>query len=70
MQIIEVPIYNEDGSVRVVQKLAAEEAQHLLQFALNFLVSSGLAANYAVQKAEEESEDGQLDLPLDDMPMQ
>lgn len=44
MKIISVPIYNEDGSVQFTQQVSAEEAQALLQFAINFLAASGMAS--------------------------
>lgn len=64
MRIIEVPVFNEDGSVRLVQEMNPEEAQHILQFAMNFLIANGLAVNYAVQGVEEteEEEDSQGEL--------
>lgn len=40
--IIDVPVKNEDGSLKFTQTLNAEQAQVLLQFALNFLTSAGL----------------------------
>jgi hypothetical protein len=62
MKIIEVPVFNEDGSVKLVQQMSPEEAQHVLQFALNFLMTSGLAATYMVGKQQTEDEESQLDL--------
>jgi hypothetical protein len=47
MQIIDVPIYNEDGSVQFTQKVSPAEAQQLLMFALNFLVATGVAVSGA-----------------------
>ena len=52
MQIIDVPVYNEDGSVQFTQKVSPEEAQHLLAFALNFLAGAG----WAMQKAQAEQQ--------------
>lgn len=60
MKIIEVPIYNADGSVTFTQQVTAEEAQALLQFAINFLASSGLASILATGKTP----DTQMELPL------
>jgi hypothetical protein len=48
---IDVPVFNEDGSVQYVQTMSPDEAQAVLQFALNFLVTSGLAINYALVKS-------------------
>ena len=42
MKIIDVPIYNEDGSVQFTQSVRPEEAQALLQFAINFLAQMGM----------------------------
>lgn len=39
---IDIPVFNPDGSVQFTQTCSPEEAQLLLQFALNFLVSNGL----------------------------
>lgn len=44
MQVIEVPVFNEDGSVQTVNKYTPEEAKYLLQFAVNFLMTVGSAA--------------------------
>jgi hypothetical protein len=52
MQIIDVPVYNDDGSVQFTQKVSPEEAQHLLTFAINFLASAG----WALQKAKAEQQ--------------
>jgi hypothetical protein len=41
VKIIEVPEFQEDGSVKVVHMLSEREAQYLLQFAVNFLLSTG-----------------------------
>lgn len=59
MKIIEVPIFNDDGSVQVTHVLTPEQVQPLLQFALNFLTATGLQAvngNY-----------GQMELQLEDI---
>ncbi len=44
MKIIEVPIFNEDGSIQTTQTYSPEEAQRLLQFAANFMMGVGNAA--------------------------
>lgn len=41
MKIIEVPIFNDDGSVQTTQTYSAEEAKTLLQFAANFMMGIG-----------------------------
>lgn len=43
MKIIEVPIFNDDGSVQATQLYSPEEAQRLLQFAVNFMLAVGNA---------------------------
>jgi hypothetical protein len=53
---IEVPVFNEDGSIKASIYLGQEEAAHILQFAVNFLMSAGLAAHYAIANAEEVEE--------------
>lgn len=56
MKLIEVPIFNEDGSVQCLQVLSAEEVQVLLQFALNFLTSAGLTVRMLIDKNKEKEE--------------
>ncbi len=53
MQLIDVPVFNEDGSVRFHQTLSAKETQLLLQFALNFLVAAGINMQQLQQQVEE-----------------
>lgn len=48
MKVIEVPVYNDDGSVKATMLLSPEETKTLLQFAINFLAASGLAASATV----------------------
>lgn len=43
MQVVEVPVFNEDGTVQIVQKISPDEAQMLLQFALNFHLAMGFS---------------------------
>jgi len=45
MKIIEVPIFNDDGSVQVTHVLTPEQTQSLLQFALSFLTAAGLSVS-------------------------
>lgn len=48
MKLIEVPVFNDDGSIRFTQEVNPTEAQTLLTFALNFLTSTGLAAQMGI----------------------
>lgn len=54
MKIIETPVYNDDGSIRFTQEVTPAEAQTLLAFALNFLISTGLAAQMGIATPDEE----------------
>ena len=60
MKVIEVPVFNDDGSVKLTQLLSPEEAQSLLQFAINFLTASGMLTAFAVSSKKE---DPQMELP-------
>ncbi len=42
MKIIDIPIFNQDGSIQFTQQVSPEEAQVLLQFAINFLTQTGV----------------------------
>lgn len=59
MKILEVPIFNEDGSIQTVQQYSPEEAQRLLQFAANFLlgVGSAVAEQGGIQQVPQELND-------------
>jgi hypothetical protein len=46
---IEIPVFNEDGSVKFNAELSSEEAQAVLQFGLNFAIASGLAQQLGIQ---------------------
>ena len=61
MQIIEVPIVNDDGSIRFTQYVTAEEAQKLLQFAINFMMAVGNQATIMVGNGPDEEIPQQLD---------
>ena len=61
MKVIEVPVFNDDGSVKVTHVLSAEEAQTLLQFALNFLTATGLNTTIMVANKEDQEENLQFD---------
>jgi len=54
MKIIDVPILNEDGSIKFTQVVTAQEAQVLLQFALNFLASTGLTVKMMMDHSKED----------------
>jgi hypothetical protein len=65
MKIIDVPVFNEDGSVKFTQVLTAAEAQVLLQFALNFLASTGLSVKVMVDRAkQDEQQNGTPDITI------
>ena len=61
---IDIPVMNPDGSLKYTQTLDAEQTQVLLQFALNFLVSTGMAAMYGVK--EPDTDEQQTSLQFDD----
>jgi len=44
MQIVEVPVFNPDGSIKFTAQVNPEQAQALLQFSYNFLVAAGMTA--------------------------
>lgn len=56
MKLIEVPVFNDDGSIKVTHVISPEEAQTLLQFALNFLTATGLNTTIMVAKQDEDPE--------------
>ena len=56
MKIIDVPVFNSDGSVQYHQTLSAKETQILLQFALNFLVAAGISTQQLMKQVEEAEE--------------
>ncbi len=58
MKILDVPVFNADGSVQYHQTLTANEIQVLLQFALNFLVAAGIST-HTLMKQVKEAEDKQ-----------
>lgn len=56
MKIVDVPIFDEDGNVEFTQTITADEAQLLLQFAINFLTSTGMSVRMlADQQRQQES---------------
>lgn len=52
MQIIDVPVFDSDGSIKFTQSISPEEAKTLLAFALNFLTSMGIQAQAAMASDE------------------
>lgn len=54
MKIIEVPVFNEDGSIKLTQMVSPEEAQTLLQFAINFMLAMGNTVQVAVGNSKDE----------------
>lgn len=56
MKIIEVPIYNADGSVQFTQLVSPQEAKTLLQFAINFLAATGISATAILAEQEGDTE--------------
>lgn len=62
MKIEEMPVHNDDGSVRFTVFLDDEQRKVLLGFALNFLVASGLSATYGIMTPDnDETEAVHLD---------
>jgi hypothetical protein len=57
MKIIDVPVFNEDGTVKFTQVITASEAQVLLQFALNFLAATGMSVRMMVDHNEKEGDE-------------
>ena len=53
MKIIEVPIFNADGSVNALMKVGPEEAQKLLEFAVNFMMATGHIAMANISSEED-----------------
>ena len=65
MKIIDVPIYNEDGSIQFTQSISPEEAQALLQFSINFLTATGMYSKI-VQATPSLTENPQQELKFND----
>ena len=57
MKLIEVPQYNDDGSVRATMLIGPEEAKGLLQFAINVLAAAGSANFQAVINQNKEKKE-------------
>lgn len=66
MKILEVPIFNEDGSVKFTQYVSPEEAQHLLQFAINFLAATGMNVKMMIANSTADPEDADYNGELND----
>jgi hypothetical protein len=49
---IDVPVLNEDGGVTYTTTLNAEQTQAILQFGVNFLIATGMAAAYGLDDEE------------------
>lgn len=64
MKIIDVPVFNEDGTVKFTQVITAEEAQALLQFAINFLASTGMSVQMLVKRTKEAEEAEHVDITM------
>lgn len=49
-------MFNEDGSIKFTQVVNAEEAQVLLQFAINFLANTGMTVQMLAKRTEDEED--------------
>lgn len=56
MKLIEVPVFNDDGSVQATHVYSPEEAGRLLQFAVNFMLAIGSKA-VVMQEPPQELDD-------------
>ena len=54
MKILEVPVFNDDGSIKFTASVTPEQAQALLEFAYNFLVATGMSVRAIVAQRNEE----------------
>ena len=61
--ILDVPVINEDGSVKFTAHLTAEQTQVLLQFSIAYLLQAGLVK---VSGEEAELNLAQMELPFSD----
>lgn len=59
MKILEVPVFDEDGGIKFTQYVSPDEAQALLQFAINFLVATGMNVRMIMAK---DGDEGQMEL--------
>lgn len=56
MKITEVPVYNEDGTVKLTVVLGENELQTLLQFGMNMAVAMGIAGSMGIEIDDTEGE--------------
>lgn len=49
---LDVPILNDDGSVKFTATLSPDQVQVLLQFAMNFTMAAGLAVQIGITAPE------------------
>lgn len=59
--IIDVPHKDENGNLVFTMSLNEEQTQAILQFGLNFLVASGLSANFGIIIPTDDETPTQLD---------
>lgn len=66
--ILDVPVINEDGSVKLVAHLTPEQTQVLLQFSIAYLLQAGLVKVSGEEEPELDSSDllAQMEPPLND----
>ncbi len=57
MNIIDVPKYDEEGNIVATLQIPMEQAQVLLQFALNFMAAVGVQSAMAVAEPDREFDD-------------
>ena len=60
MKITEVPVYNEDGTVKLTVVLGENELQTLLQFGMNMAVAMGIAGSMGID-IDDDMEEGVYD---------
>lgn len=61
MKIIEVPEFNEDGSIKATHLYSPEEAQNLLQFAVNFMLAVGHTAQLQITPGDNPQQEMEFD---------
>lgn len=57
MEVLDVPVFNQDGTIQFTQKVSPKEAQALLGFALNFLTAHGFLVVEGTPETEQELND-------------
>lgn len=60
MKVTEVPVYNEDGTVKLTVVLGENELQTLLQFGMNMAVAMGIAGSMGID-IDDDMEEGVYD---------